>query len=190
MSLRQSFLFCVSLFITYLHVKLVSPANRCISEYVTRSCCSLMYISKSRDPSTEPWGTPIIMGRVSDISLLIAVYWILSVRYVFNNFKLTPLIPYCSNLARRMSWSTKSNVFWKSGRTPQNIFPSSIAFWTFAVMLDWKVSYYCLKTWRAVYVWVFQLFYLYLTEKRLACNYYSLVLLVSFFADRNHFCSF
>ena len=52
--------------------KLVSSAKGCMSEYVTMLCKSLMYIRKSKGPSTEPWGTPMFMGRVSDISLLIA----------------------------------------------------------------------------------------------------------------------
>ena len=69
--------------------KLVSYAKWCMLEYVTMLCKSLM---KSRGPSTEPWGTPTFTGRVSDLSLLIAVCWV-SARYVLNNFKGIPLIP-------------------------------------------------------------------------------------------------
>ena len=46
--------------------KLASSAKWCMSEYVTMLCKSLMYIRKSKDPSTEPWGAPMFMGRVSD----------------------------------------------------------------------------------------------------------------------------
>ena len=72
--------------------KLVSSTKWCMSEYVTMLCKSLMHIKKSSGPSTEPWGTPMFMGRVSDISLLIAVYRVLSARYVLNNFKGIPVL--------------------------------------------------------------------------------------------------
>ena len=124
--------------------KLVSSTEWCMSESVTMLCKSLMYIRKSKGPSTEPWGTPMFKARVSDISLLIAVCWVLSARYVLNNFKGIPLTPYCSSLARRMSWSTVSNAFWKSRKTPQAIFPSSAAFQIFSVMLirAWFVEWW------------------------------------------------
>ena len=73
--------------------KLVSSAKWCMSEYVTMLCKSLMHIMKNRGPSTEPWATPMFMGKVSDISLLIAVCWVLPVRYVLSNFIGMPLIP-------------------------------------------------------------------------------------------------
>ena len=105
-----------------------------------------MYVRKSRCPRMEPWSTLISIGRVSDI-LLIAVCWVLSVRYVLNNFKEMPLIPWCSSLAWRMSWSAVSNAFWKSRETVQAIFLSSAAFWTFSVMLirAWFVEWWFLK---------------------------------------------
>ena len=138
----------------------------------------------------EPWGTPMFMGRVSDTSL-IAVCWVLSVRHVLNNFK-----GICHLSHRVQDWQEECHdqqyqMPSESQKRLHKLFFHHlfIAFWIFSVMLfriwfvkwwflklnwNWSDSYYCLRIWRGIYVWVFNYFTCIWWE-RLVCNYCSLV---------------
>ena len=105
-------------------------------------CASRWFIRKSRDPITEPWGLPIFMGRVSDILLFIAVYWVLSVRYVLNNFKGMPLIPQCSSFIRTMSWFKSIKCFLKVKKDSTSYFSIIYCFSNFFSDANYPANYF------------------------------------------------
>ena len=44
-----------------------------MSEYCTTLYKSFRYIRKRRGPSTDPWGTPFLVGKISEDVLLTSV---------------------------------------------------------------------------------------------------------------------
>ena len=52
-----------------------------------------MYMTKSRGPRTEPWGTPCERGELGDLKLPMETNCSLSVRYDLNQVSGVPVIP-------------------------------------------------------------------------------------------------
>ena len=73
-SFNSSFiLLCRSGSVLALNIRLVSSANKIIGVVIV--CVkSLMYIRKSKGPSTDPCGTPVFIGRLVDLFWLMVTY--------------------------------------------------------------------------------------------------------------------
>ena len=59
---------------------------------------SFMHVMKSRGPSIDPWGTPIVTGRGSESRPSYFTLWKRSDRYDLNHASYFPWQPYMSSL--------------------------------------------------------------------------------------------
>ena len=119
-ALRQCKIFFISKFmilLTFLidrcpYNKLVSSAKWCMSACSVTRCMSLIYIRNNKGPSIDPWGTPDLTLRVSEVELLIEVNWVLFFKYFLNRYSGVPRTPY-ANFDISISWLTVSKAYEK-----------------------------------------------------------------------------
>ena len=71
---------------------LVSSANKIANNVPETFGRSLMQSKKNRDPWTEPWETPHMIGFCFELFLSIEIYCCLFARQHSINFKMLPLI--------------------------------------------------------------------------------------------------
>ena len=87
-----------------------------------------MYIVNNSGPSTDPWGTPLDICRLLDVSFPMRMYWYLSERYEANHSNAGPLTPnrYFSR-CNKIEWSIMSKAALKSSNTCTTTNPTSVA---------------------------------------------------------------
>ena len=66
---------------------------------------------KRTGPSTEPWGTPLLMNSVLHTLTPSTMHWHLFDKYDSNQQRVSPRIPYMANFSRSIPWSTMSKAF-------------------------------------------------------------------------------
>ena len=78
---------------------------------------SLIYVRKSKGPSTVPWGTPESTGAGEDFAPSTSTVCSRLVRKERIHRRSGPPMPTAESFDKRISWSTLSNAFEKSRRT-------------------------------------------------------------------------
>ena len=90
-----------------------SSVNSLHMLYFTSSGISLMKITKSIGPSTEPWGIPLITPFHSDVIPSTLTHWLLPLKNDLIQFSRSPFIPMFSNFSNSLSRATESNALTK-----------------------------------------------------------------------------
>ena len=91
--------------------KSVSSAYKFTPQGYTWLLTSFTKIENNIGPKTEPWGTPIPIEDLEDISLLHTTYSDLLLRYDENHRASVSFIPYLDSLCSNTLWSIVSKHF-------------------------------------------------------------------------------
>ena len=94
-----------------------SSANNLVLDERTHLGRSFMYTRNKRGPRTVLWGTPHVIGLVSDDFPSRMTVCSRCDRNDAIHPRVFPAIPIASSLSNRCLWATLSNAFTKSSRT-------------------------------------------------------------------------
>ena len=75
---------------------------------------SLINMTKSSGPSTDPWGIPLMTAAGIELTPFTFTVCVLPVRKASIQSKIFPVMPYASSLPRSLWWGTVSKAFQKS----------------------------------------------------------------------------
>ena len=127
-----------------------------------------MYMTRSRGPRTEPWGTPCVRGELGDLKLPMETNCSLAVRYDLNKVNGVPVIP--KSVSSRVSsvlwqtgwWVSKAAVSSSNRRMPTRpvsaamnrlfmTLTSAVSVLCWALKPDWNTSH---KLWCVRCCWI------------------------------------